>query len=800
MTSANIAAAEPDDLSQTSLPLFESQFSIDAQGNQDLSFLGACPLIDSQPGTSPKVQYSGSSQSDKQSQKVQKIRLLADDVPENSEKRTVLEGHVTMATNKSLLSADHLISDNENQAVIATGNVSVETKDSLLKAEKFEGDQKNDSSKLTDVQFHFFSNNANGQAETISFDENNVATLKELTFSTCPVGNDSWRFSANELQLNEKTGWGEAWGMWLKVEGIPVFYFPYLNFPLDDQRKSGFLPPAISNSGRNGLDVSLPVYWNIAPQADATFRPRLIQNRGSQLGVEFRYLTEISTNQLSLEWLSDDKITKRQLALDPDLANGLYGLSKDRWAFSWQNKTSFGENWSASINASRVSDRDYFRDLGTQIIDRRATNSESQILSNGDISYQDDIWQVSLFAESTQSLVGTEPYRIVPSLISSADYYHDGSGIRWQFESDVSRFTHSQQSQIQGSRLNASPSISFPIRSEFAWLTPKASYQISRYRQDNLLLNDSITIDRKLPIISIDSGMIFDRQMRWDNKAVTHSLEPRVFYAYIPFKEQSSINVFDSRLPDFSFSQLWRANRFVGTDRIGDTNHIAFSLTNRFVFDKTGEQALSFSVGKRVYFEDRQVTIGQPFINQDKDSPWLASIKYRPGSQVEFSSFIEWTDVNSNLQNSTNGTNLARSQIKFEPFRDHIVNLSHRIRNKDGFSNEEVDLSFAWPVNDEWRLVGRWYNDLKRNRSSETLFGFEYESCCWALSIVSRRYLDVQLDSAGNPLFTSSIGGKEDEYNSGIQLQFVFKGLGSPGQNGVSKLLENSIRGYRAHF
>jgi len=735
------------------------------------------------------------------SAKIGSIKLTADHVPQDDEKKTVLEGNVTMRSSSSLLLADKLVTDKQKAQVMATGNVSLETTESLLRAEKFIGDQNSESSSLSKVRFHFYSNNANGKAETLSLESDKTATLKELTFSTCPEGDNSWRFSAGELQLDQSSGRGEAWGMWLKVSDIPVFYFPYLNFPIDDQRKSGLIAPSMSNNSRNGIDLTLPIYWNIAPQADATFRPRYIQNRGEQLGVEFRYLNSVSENELALEWLDNDELVEQLIDLQPTLAAGDYGLDEERWAFSFHNKTRFNQNWTASVNASRVSDRDYFRDLGIGLIQSQLRNGHSQLLSEADITYQDDIWFVSLFTESVQSFVGDEPYRVLPSLVSSADYFDSERGLRWQFESDFSRFEHNDKSLTFGQRLNLLGSLSYPMQNSYSWLTPKASYQLTHYQQQLEISGEKDSLSRNLPIFSLDSGLFFDRQMSWgENGLVHHSLEPRLFYAYIPHEEQDSINVFDSRLPDFSFNQLWRENRFYGVDRVGDTDHLSIAITNRFVKSDTGEQLLAISLGRKLYFDDRRVALtSDSQVDQNDYSPWLLDVSYTASDTVELSGFIEWSDTNRG-DSQVRGTNIARSRIKFEPIEDHIVNLSHRVRNNQGFENEEIDLSFAWPINDEWRLVGRWYNDLKNDRSSETLFGFEYESCCWAVSIVSHRYLDVRLDSTGNPLPFDIETGVGNEFNSGIQLQFVFKGLGNPGEKSVSKLLEKSIRGYRSRF
>ena len=727
----------------------------------------------------------------------QAIKLTADKVPQNNEQTLILEGNVTMTSSDSILNADSLVNDKLLEKISAAGGVSVETVDSFLKANSFEGSQQTKTSRLEDVDFLFFLINAYGKAESIETDDTNTATLKELTYSTCPTSNESWRFSASELKLDQESGWGEAWGMWLKVKGIPVFYFPYVNFPLGEQRKSGVLQPALSNDDKNGLDILLPVYWNIAPQSDATFNIRSIQNRGSQFGAEFRHLSQSSSSELAFEWLADDRLVESLVADNPSLVSGRYGLNKDRWAGSLKSQISFNQNWSGSINASKVSDRDYFTDLGAGVIESYGTNSQTQLVSQTNLNYKDDIWLVSFLAESTQSLVGDEPYRIMPSLIASADYYNQSTGLHWQFESDFTRYSHTDQTQIEGTRFNIKPSISFPIRTTYSWFTPKLSYQATKYQQEQSNSTEEMNLSRHLPIFSVDSGLYFDRSIQWNERSMIHSLEPRAFYAYIPYREQQDINNFSSRLPEFSFSQLWQANRFAGVDRVGDTNHLAFALTNRFVDEQTGSQLLSFSVGRKNYFEDRQVVLAQN--NQTEiftHSTWLAELSFQPNAKLEFSGFIEWSDDNR-FSNTNSGTNLARSQIKFEPKQDHIVNLSHRLRNKDGFSNEELDLSFAWPINDEWRVVGRWYNDLEKGRTSETLFGFEYQSCCFAVNLVSRRYLDVRLDAFGRPIAEGAVGAASQEFNSGIELQFVFKGFGSAG-NDVSTLLTKSIKGYRA--
>ncbi len=798
--SSTLKAAEISQTGSEAVPsYFTSRFNSFDANNPQFDVFKACPKVNvDEIKTNNSFSQQESSKADS-TETEQWLKLTADSVPENTETRVILDGNVTMRSSSSLLQADKLVADNVQQTIVAEGNVVVESEESLLRAKKFEGDQSEASSKLTDVDYHFFANNGNGKAESISIDSDKVATLNELTFSTCPTGNKSWLFSATELQLDQESGWGEAWGMWLKVKGIPVFYFPYLNFAIDDQRKSGILPPSFSSSGRNGLDIGLPVYWNIAPEADATFNFRTIEKRGAQLGAEFRYLSKYTENNLSFEWLPEDKLAQRRLLEEPSASQGDYRLAEERWAISFKNKTFFNENWSAEVRAGKVSDRDYFKDLSTEISGLKDKNLQSKLLSKANISYQDDIWLMSFFAESTQSLIGNEPNRILPSLTTNADYYEERTGLRFQFESDFTRYGTSNQITTEGNRYNLKPAISYPFRNSYSWFIPKVGYQITEYDLKSAGSAVTRSFNRELPIVSLDSGLTFDRQLMWSGKNITHTLQPRLFYAYIPFREQGQLFNFDSRLPEFSFAQLWKENRFSGQDKIGDTNHFSLAVSNTFTSDDLGKPLFGFSLGKRFYLDDRKVGLETDLNPETRDfSPWLAELSVNLSESFEYNGFIEWDEESSG--ESEKNTNLARSQIKFEPTKDHIVNLSHRLRKKGLLSNEELDISFSWPVNDKWRVVGRWYNDLENKRTAESMFGLEYESCCWAVSLLSRRYIDVRFDSMGAPILTDSMGQLLDEFDSGVQFQFVFKGLGNPGQNKIANRLKNSIKGYRSRF
>ncbi|TQV87720.1 LPS-assembly protein LptD [Aliikangiella coralliicola] len=711
-----------------------------------------------------------------------KVRISYDSAPEISNKLTHLKGNVTVQDHQSTIRAEEVIVDHQTQQLSATGEVSVESSDAIFGGKNLKQDRQTGNIELEKAEFFLFENGGRGTAESVTVKPESTTELNELTFTTCPKGDESWQLSTSEMSLEQADGRGEAWNTVLKVNSIPVFYFPYLNFPIDDRRKSGLLSPTIKNNDRNGLDIAQPIYWNITHWADATFTPRHIEKRGTQWGSQFRWLTEKTYSEWFFEWMDEDKIVA-SLLLDPATSASIDANSAERWLTDFKHDAVFNRNWQLKIHSQRVSDSDYFRDFGSGLESSNATS----LNSHANLSYTDDIWDIQMFARASQSLIAVDSYRYLPSININADHLAD-SGFRWQLSSEWTQFEHPDSAQLEGTRTNLTPSLSYPMNAIWGFTIPKLSYQMTRYEQESQLSGQKQSITRDLPIFSLDSGLYFDRKTRMNEEDYTHSLIPRVFYSYIPHREQDEINNFDTTLPVFGFNQLWRENRFSGIDRVGDTNHVSVALTNTLVKDASGEQVFKFSLGRRYYFDDRTVQLAGQTIEQESTSPWLAELEFKLSQSTTYRGFIDWDERSEN-------TNQARSVIKFEPKPNHIVNLSHRFREIAGDLIEESDFSFAWPINSEWRLLGRWYNDMNRDKTIEALAGIEYESCCWAVRLVAQKYLNTQLDGSGNPILIS-----DDEYSDGIHLQFVFKGLGSAGESGLSGLLESSITSYRDPF
>lgn len=758
-----------NEASDTTEQLFQSRFGSD--DSFDLTRLSLCQPEPKLSAPSLFVEPATSASS--------KRRFSYQSAPEISPQRTHVKGEVVVQDEKSIIKADEVIWERKQQQLVATGGVSIESKNAFFAADSLNKNERENTVLMDNTEFYLFANNANGKAQEMTLENNTLATLKELTFSTCAVTQQSWQLATSEMLLDVESGRGEAWNATLKVKGVPVFYFPYLNFPIDKRRQSGLLSPRLKNSDKSGLDFALPIYWNIAPNMDATIAPRHMSKRGSQLEGEFRWLTQRTYTELYTEWMGKDRLVAQALA-NPTSGVVTNANSSQRWMGKFNHTAVFSDSWLFQFDTQRVSDKDYFRDFSSGL---QGAN-ETQLSSRVNLSYQDYIWDINFFAVTHQSLINNESYRYLPSLNARADYLSE-AGFRWQLDSEWSRFKHNDINRLEGTRTNIMPSLSYPIRANWGELTPKLSYQATYYQQQSQISGDETNVSRTLPIFSLDSRLYFDRKAELFSESYTHTLSPRVFYSYIPNKKQTDINLFDTTLPILGFNQLWRENRFSGIDRVGDTNHVSVALANTLVKNNSGKELFRFNLGRKFYFEDRQVQLDNSFTDIKNASPWLAEVSFKLDDSLSFDGFIEWDDDRED-------TNQASARIKFEPKANHIVNLSHRYRDIAGQVNEETDFSFAWSINDGWRFLGRWYNDLRRDQMVEALAGIEYESCCWAIRLVAQRYLNTQLDAQGIPIVIGN-----ERYNNGIYFQFVFKGLGSAGRSGMSELLESSVHGYR---
>lgn len=699
------------------------------------------------------------------------LNANADHTEMPSATEILLHDNVRIEQGSRALTADRARLDESKGTMEADGNVVLTDRNIEMRGSSLSADMNRDSATVRDTRYRLTDRGMHGSASEFSVDESGFITLKDATFTTCPEGDESWLLSADDMLLDRNEGWGEAWNMSIDLFGVPAIYMPWLTFPIDDRRRSGILMPSFSNDDDNGLDIAVPYYWNIAENYDATLTPRWIENRGFQLGTEFRYLTEASTGTIYAEALPND----RDVSDERDA---------DRWSYDVKHRTQLSQRWHASIDASGVSDDFYFEDLGRNI----AVANANTLTRSGILGYRDRHWQITGEVMQTQVLQIpeiSEPYRKQPEFRFLGQYPRIWGPLAFGLSGSATRFDHPNINRQLADRTDVAPQLSLPMKAIWGYLTPTIKYRYSEYELTNQLTDEVSTLERELPIYSLDTGLFFERELTAFNRELVQTLEPRVYGLYVPYEDQDALPLIDTSEPTPSYSQLFRDNRFIGVDRQGDARQVSVGVTTRFLSADGGDELLRFSVGQARYQDDRQVTLlpSDPDETNDR-SPIFAEGAVHLNERLELRGLAGWDEQENN-------TVRGSFAIHYEPDERRVVNIEHRYREYRDRTAEQTDFSFAWPLSGYWQLVGRWQHDLSEDTDIDSFLGLEYESCCWAVRVVGRRYLNVQLDEDGG-----IIGTTPDEFDRGIYFQFVFKGLGGAGGNSLRSLLTENIDGY----
>lgn len=663
-----------------------------------------------------------------------------------------LTGNVLATYQDKALKADEAIYDQANNTLDLEGNIRFESSNLSVSGPSARMDMAKETGLFPSAQYRLFGLHGRGSADNIKVLDPNHVVLDNASYTTCPLQKEDWMIGASRVTLDRKKGRGAALHARMSIRDTPFLYVPYMSFPLDDRRKTGVLYPDVGYSSNKGAEFALPFYWNIAPDKDATFTPRMMSYRGLQLGSEFRYLARRHSGTLGLDYLPKDKLT-----------------GEERWFYSVNLQSRPAPGLSSRIFLNAVSDSDYFRDFSTNLV----VNSTTHMERVGELSYRTRYWNTLMRVQSYQTIdlaipPESRPYQRLPQLKVDGRL-PDGPGhLEYSLLNEWVNFY--RQDSVSGGRLDIQPGIALPFNRPGYFIDPELSYRITQYQLDNVTPGQPQAITRSLPTFSLDSGMIFERQAGTHLK---HTLEPRIFYLYTPYKDQDDIPVFDTIETDFSFGQLFRRDRFVGADRVGDANQLSLALTSRVLEDRTGAELLSGSIGQIFYFRDLRVTLPGQLPTDTPSSNFVAEMVTEPLPNWRGSANWLW---NPELKQTD------RSSASVQYLRDprHVVNLGYRY-SRDNF--EQTDLSMAWPLNQHWQALGRWAYSLQDRDDVAFAAGLEYESCCWKTRFVARHYVN------GTP------GG---DYTTGIYFQMVFKGLGSLGTE-ADKILEENIPGYKAY-
>ncbi|MGE5625667.1 MAG: LPS assembly protein LptD [Bacillota bacterium] len=684
--------------------------------------------------------------------------IVGDEVEGQQNGISKISGHVQLDQADRRVTATTMTYDSNTGIAIAQGNVGYATPAMVLQGPTGNYDTNKGTGTFDQAEFLMPQRHGHGFAQVFNSLDAYRSELFGVEYTTCPPGHVDWTFLAPDMHIDTNTDTGEAHDVTIHFLGVPIFWTPYLNFPVTDARKSGFLGADFSFDKVGGLNMGAPYYFNLAPNYDDTLYPRVITKRGVQVGDQFRYMDEYNTDNLYGSLLPHDQV---------------YG--SERGQLVLKHNTEFNEFTNFNVLYNWVSDDQFFQDLGTNI----SAGSETLLARHARFTY-DDEQDVSFLTqlEDWQTISPFIPpdrytYRRLPQMVLDWGNNLDTSGPLYNLYGEGVRFQ--RDLRIGAWRTDLKPSIGLPFTSSYGFFIPTVAWRLTDWDLDqstftpvgsptSVTLNDR-HLSRSTPIFDIDMGLYFDRQ----SGDYIETLEPRIYYLRVPYRNQDSIPIFDTVTPLFSYQQLFTDNRFVGADRQSDANQVSYALSSRILNAGTGGQLLEWDIGQIHYFEDRRVQVS-PF------TPAETTVFSDVAADILYNLNQQWGATYQQLWSpNTRETDLASVLLQYHPAYHQVVNIGYQFRRPN---IKQTDFSFDWPLTSAWSMVGRWNYDIVGHVTLEDLLGFEYDTCCWNFQILHQHYVTPT-----------------GHYDNVFFFELQLKGLVTGGRH-LESLLQNGILGY----
>ena len=603
--------------------------------------------------------------------------------------------------------------------------------------------------------------NARGKAQRAQLLDEGKTHFDDILFTACPPGRQDWELEASRVDIDQVEGWGIARNAKLRVQGLPVLYTPYLSFPIDDRRKTGFLPPSLGNSNRSGFQLVTPYYFNIAPNMDATLTPTLMSKRGLLLGGEWRYLSPIQSINLYAEGIPEDRQYDNQ----------------SRGAMRLVHDGNYGAGWSSAIRFQDVSDKQYLVDFSNSLELTSLRNLERL----GILNYRNESVNARLTLQEFRNVDSSippqaYPYSRLPQLEITPTPWRLEEGLEIALPSQYNYFAH--ETRVYGGRATLQPKVSWPMRRTYGQLVPSLYLWGGAYSLNDQKKGDPQDPSYAIPTFNLDGQLVFERQTPWFGHSVLQTLEPRLSYLYTPYEDQSDIPIFDTTDIGFSYGTLFLPNRFVGYDRVGDANQVTLGISTRLLEANSGQELLRASLGKPIHLEDPQVWLPGKSQESQSSEALVAELAAQLMEDVRGRTTLRW---NPQADEADNPLEKLIVELRYQSPQNHILNLAYRydVGNTEATRYRDLDFSASWPIGSQLQVVGRWYYSLYNEKINETFAGFSYGKCCWKLNLLGR-YINNQPDSDGE---------------TSVMVQIELAGLAAFGDK-IDKFLERGIYGY----
>lgn len=746
--------------------------------------------------------------------------------------------------NKHLKTDKATIIHNEQSGVLETmhaeGQVKITEPDLRIDGSSATVYQQEDRKIVYDSTYRMYSKHARGTADSITILQQTEMALPNASYTTCAPNKNTWHMRAKKTKFDKKTGRGEAWHSWLYVKNFKVFYWPYINFPIDDRRQTGFLMPDLHMGSSNGISLSTPFYWNLAPNYDAIITPQYMAKRGAKIDSHLRYLTNNSTGDIKFNFLPKDKAYQQfrtnRLARPNGISSndprylGLRELDK-RYSFALNNKTQFNKQFKAEVDYTYIGDDNYMRDFNGDVMQQNFPLPANNPMQPGyltpagtinpnyaatpavrqkmELQYSSYLGTMTSKLEQYQVLhpfdgpQAYETYRSLPALDFQSSIFDLPHEFDWSFSGNYTNFAlrglafnaplytgSSSTTPSPGTRTRFKPSLRHAFGTQGWFVKPNIQLDTTHYSNMKLsnadLAKHKLTrTTRNIPIYSVDSGLLFDRPVNINNNSFLQTLEPRAYYLYVPKRDQSLLPVFDSAAIPMDYNQAFSSNRYSGFDRIGEANQLGLGVMSRFLTDSINEEKASIGISRILYFQDRIRYFDEPINNKARWSPMAAVAKYkiRPA----------WNIEGNVVKEKLNKTNAGSLTLQYIPDPTQVVNFGYQFSRNDKMNEQtkkpshlrSIQTSSAWAITPKIRLLGGLGHDLNLNRMNNFLLGVEQHNCCTIVRVVWIR----NIKPTNNLLFK--------QYENAVSLQFVLKGLTQVGNIGTNQI-STIIPGYTA--
>lgn len=694
--------------------------------------------------------------------------VLGDTTSGTTDQDLAAKGSAEVRRNTFVIKADALHYDQDTDMADAYGRVHLNNNGAVFAGP--EAHMRVDSSEgyMTAPKYHFNVTGGSGSAERVDLLDSERSVFTKGTYTACScTDNPAWYLKGTEFDFDTGADEGVVYNSVLFFQGVPIFASPWMSFPLSGERRSGILPPTFSLSSSNGFELSLPYYFNIAPNRDLTLTPRLISKRGVQLQANFRYLSPTYSGSITGEYLPDDHLTHT-----------------NRYALYIQHNQNFGNGFGGYIYYNKVSDNTYPEDLSSSV-SQFMNGTQLLYQQEAGLTYNNGPWSVLAREQHWQTLTPSiAPYGREPQLNVKYAKYNVG-GFDYGAEADYTNFRITTADLTQGQRVMFNPYLSYSAVGPGYFVTPKVQLHLASYNLNNISNDVPVgtpkNFTESIPTFSFDTGLIFDRSVRLFGQDYIQTLEPRIYYVYTPYRNQAFAPLFDTAESDFGLAEIFTPNTFVGNDRIADANRLTAAITTRFINPETGDERARFVIAQQYYFQDQRVTLTPNQTSaQATHSDLILGASLKLGAGFASETAFQYNADNNQLVKTSVG-------FGFSPASGKVINVAYRYTRAnttlDNTPINQVLISGQWPLTHHVYGVGRFNYDLGGHRIVDGLIGLQYDADCWTLGAGIQRY--------ANGLNTSG----QNQSSTRFLAQLTLKGL-STVDNGLIPAFRAGVAGY----